>query len=567
MATLSDSQFANMHPVLRRVYSARGVVDAKQLDYQLAHLLTPKLKGLSEAASILAAAVQRDANILIIGDYDADGATSTALAVRCLSDMGAKHVNYLVPNRFEFGYGLSPEIIEFAKALEPELIVTVDNGIASVEGVAVAKRLGYQVIVTDHHLPGSKLPNADAIVNPNQRGCEFSSKAAAGVGVIFYVMSALRKLLQEQNWFNASKPQPNMAQYLDLVALGTVADVVPLDFNNRILVAQGLQRIRHGYSTPGIAALLKVGGRNQSKVSATDMGFVVGPRLNAAGRLDDMSVGVRCLLTDDEGEALGLAQELDHLNRERRSIEASMQVDAARFVDELQSQDSESLPNALCLYQSDWHQGVIGILASRVKDKVHRPTIVFADDDGETVKGSGRSIKGVHLRDALEYVAIRQPTILKKFGGHAMAAGLTIKKNHLELFEKTFVQAVDEQLSGNEIEMGIETDGALEQNDFSLSLAETLEQAGPWGQAFPEPRFDGEFAVVQQKLVGGKHLKLVLGLAGCDLLVDAIAFGVDLDVWPNSQCKSIRTVYKLAVNEYNGKRSIQLIIDYLEPVI
>jgi single-stranded-DNA-specific exonuclease len=557
--------FPNTAPLLCRLYAARGVIGEEQLRYELKCLLQPRLKGLEAALALLVDALQGRQRILIVGDFDADGATSTALAVRCLKALGHVDVEFLVPNRFEYGYGLTPEIVAVAAQRRPDLLITVDNGISSIQGIARAKALGMRVLVTDHHLPGAELPDADAIVNPNQPGCEFLSKCAAGVGVVFYVMSALRTRLRELGWFDSLRSEPNLAAFLDLVALGTVADVVPLDFNNRILVAQGLQRMRAGLACPGIRAILQVGSRDWQTLSATDLGFVVGPRLNAAGRMDDMSLGIRCLLTDDQGEALRLAQELDLLNRDRLAIEASMQKEALATLEAMTAELQGDLPPGICLYREDWHQGVIGILASRIKDRWHRPVIVFADDESGGLKGSGRSIAGLHLRDILDEVATTYPGLLHKFGGHAMAAGLSLKPEDLEPFKVAFAQVVRRHLGGQGLDPVIESDGELGAADFSLDLAQQLEQGGPWGQAFPEPLFDGEFHLVSQKVVGEKHLKMVLAPAAApDTLVDAIAFNVDRTCWPNSDCRRVLVAYKLAVNEFRGNRNLQLLVDYLE---
>lgn len=558
--------FPNTPLLLTRLYAARGVNSEEQLQYELKHLLSPALKGLDAALGLLVAALRLGQKIMVVGDFDADGATSTALALRCLQAFGHTNVEFLVPNRFDYGYGLTPEIVDVAAQRAPDLIITVDNGIASLQGVERAHALGIKVLVTDHHLPGAVLPDADAIVNPNQPGCEFLSKSAAGVGVVFYVMTALRTRLRELGWFNEQRREPNLANFLDLVALGTVADVVPLDFNNRILIAQGLQRMRAGYACPGIKAILTVAGRDWHKLAATDLGFVVGPRLNAAGRLDDMSLGIRCLLADSDAEALVLAQELDMLNRDRRAIEAAMQKEAAASLESMLASLQGELPSGLCLYREDWHQGVIGILASRIKDRWHRPVIVFASDDQGGLKGSGRSIPGLHLRDILDEVATSRPGLLHKFGGHAMAAGLSLEPGLLDEFSQAFAEVVARHLGDRGLDPVIESDGELGAEDFSLALAQQLESGGPWGQAFPEPMFDGEFQVVSQKLVGTKHLKLVLTPVGqINTLVDAIAFNVDIAVWPNPQCQRVIAAYKLSVNEFRGNRSVQLMVEYLEP--
>ena len=555
-----------IHPLLQRIYSARGVQHERELQYQLANLHKPNFKGLPEAVSLLADAVVAQAKIIIVGDFDADGATSSALAVLALRAMGLSNVDFLVPNRFEYGYGLTPEIVAVAAAQQPDIIITVDNGISSIEGVEAARELGIAVIVTDHHLPGAYLPNADAIVNPNQPGCEFPSKNLAGVGVIFYVMNALRAELRQMGWFEESGiTEPNMASFLDLVALGTVADVVPLDYNNRILVAQGLQRIRAGVCRPGIKAMLEVSGKQANKLVASDFGFALGPRLNAAGRLDDMSLGIQCLMCESENLAREMAAQLDELNRDRKAIETGMQQEAMTMLQKTLQADAESLPWGLCLFDETWHQGVIGILASRIKDKYHRPTIVFADvGDGE-IKGSARSVPGFHIRDALDAVAARHPDLLQKFGGHAMAAGMSLTRENFGEFSKAFDDEVRRQLTTDDLQAVVVSDGELAAQDFSLPIATQLREAGPWGQHFPEPVFDGEFFLVQQKLVGEKHLKMTLAHdAQGQQLVDAIAFNIDPTRWPNAQAKKVRVAYKLDINEFRGNTTVQMLVDYLE---
>lgn len=550
---------------LLRVFAARGIQTESELLYSLTSLLKPDtLLGLDQATTILADAVEAGEKIVIVGDFDADGATSTSLALLALRSMGAISPDYLVPNRFEYGYGLTPEIVEVAKGMSPDVLVTVDNGISSVEGVVAAKQAGLKVIVTDHHLPGDELPIADAIVNPNQKGCGFESGAMAGVGVIFYVMSGLRAELKKRNWFiNQHIPEPKMADYLDLVALGTVADVVPLDQNNRILVKQGLQRIQAGKARAGILALLAISGRNISQMKASDLGFIVGPRLNAAGRLDDMSLGIECLMTDNPQQAQRLAQELDQLNRERKNIEADMKMQAEQILASIIS--SSDLPNGMCFYDPTWHQGVIGILASRMKEKCYRPVIAFAEvGDGE-LKGSARSIPGLHIRDALDMLAKRYPELLSKFGGHAMAAGMTIKEHHYTEFSKAFNEIVTAIISEDDLQDCVMTDGELQAEDFSLTFAEMIRQSGPWGQSFPEPVFEGEFDVIQQRIVGEKHLKLLLREPNEGLLLDAIAFFIDLSLWPNSAEKA-KVVFKLDVNEFRGQKNLQLLVDYIEAI-
>lgn len=551
---------------LQRIFAARGVRSEQDLIYRLNTLQRPdNMRQLSLAARILADAVQLGEKILIVGDFDADGATSTSLAVLALQDMGASAVDYLVPNRFEYGYGLTPEIVEVAQTHEPHVLVTVDNGIASIEGVSAAKAVGMKVVVTDHHLPGDELPDADAIVNPNQRDCLFESKAMAGVGVIFYVMSAVRAELKQRGWFVEQHiPEPKMAEYLDLVALGTVADVVPLDRNNRILVQQGLNRIQAGYARPGILALLEMGGRDYRRIKASDLGFIVGPRLNAAGRLDDMSIGIECLLSTQPHRARNLAQQLDQLNRERKGIESDMKAQAEQVLADLV--EASELPHGMCFYDPDWHQGVIGILASRMKDKCHRPVIAFAKVEEGELKGSARSIPGLHIRDALDCLAKRFPHLLSKFGGHAMAAGMSIKESHYPEFAQAFDQIVKESVSQDQLKACVLTDGELQAQDFSLSFAESIQNSGPWGQQFPEPSFDGEFEVIQQRIVGEKHLKLLVREPQTGILLDAIAFFIDVSEWPDSKVEKVILAYKLEVNEFRGQRNLQLVVDYIEKV-
>lgn len=560
---------SSVHPLLQRIYSARGIQHEQELQYQLAQLHKPNFKGLPEAVSILADAVVADAKIIIVGDFDADGATSSALAVLALRAMGLHNVDFLVPNRFEYGYGLTPEIVAVAAAQQPDVIITVDNGISSIEGVLAARELGIAVIVTDHHLPGSELPEADAIVNPNQPGCEFPSKNLAGVGVIFYVMNALRAELRQMGWFAESGiAEPNMASFLDLVALGTVADVVPLDHNNRILVAQGLQRIRAGVARPGIKALLEIAGKQAQKIVASDFGFALGPRLNAAGRLDDMSLGIQCLMCESESLAREMAMQMDDLNKDRKAIETGMQQEAMTMLQKVLSADENSLPWGVCLFDETWHQGVIGILASRIKDKYHRPTIVFADVGDGQIKGSARSIQGFHIRDALDAIAARHPELLQKFGGHAMAAGMSLTRENFPAFAAAFDDEVRRQLTEENLSALILSDGELAMQDFNLTLAQQLRESGPWGQHFPEPIFDGEFFLIQQKILGEKHLKMTLGVdTQGQQLVDAIAFNIDPKQWPNTQAKKVKVAYRLDVNEFRGNKNLQLMVDYVEALV
>ena len=551
--------------ILKRIYAARGVRDPRELVLTLDALLPPDtLTGVQEAAELLADLVEAEGRVLIVGDFDADGATSCALAVSLLRQMGLNDVAYLVPNRFEFGYGLTPEIVEVAAAQMPDLIVTVDNGISSCEGVSAAQRLGISVLITDHHLPGAELPTADVIVNPNQPSCRFPSKSLAGVGVMFYVLSALRAELRRRDWFaQRGIAIPNLADALDLVALGTVADVVPLDRNNRILVSAGLARMRSGRARPGIEALFEVAGRDHRQASASDLGFIVGPRLNAAGRLEDMSIGIECLLAESSAEARQLASRLHELNRERRDIEQAMEREALAQL-EAMSFEEHSLPFAMTLYDPGWHQGVIGILASRIRERVHRPTLVFADAGDGMLKGSGRSIPGLHLRDALDRVATLNPGLLSKFGGHAMAAGLTIAATDLDAFTQAMEQAVAEALAHQPPQPIQDSDGSLAPGDLSATMAEQIAAAGPWGQQFPEPIFDDEFRVSRHRVVGERHLKLTLERGGVE--VDAIAFNVDVEAWQNDPLDTLAALYRLEINEYRGQRSAQLVIEAFWPV-
>ncbi len=558
--------FKDFHPLLQRIYASRSVSTPKDVEQTFDNLLPySSLLGIDKAAALLADAITSNKKMVIVGDFDADGATSTALAVRALRSFGAKEVTFLVPNRFAYGYGLTPELVEAAKAFSPDVIVTVDNGIANHAGVAAAKAAGWCVVITDHHLPAATLPDADVIVNPNQFNDPFPSKNLAGVGVIFYVMLALRRELLSRNWFQQKQlPEPNMAKLLDLVALGTVADLVPLDANNRILVHQGLRRIRAGQCIPGIVALLELADRDFTRAVASDLGFVVAARLNAAGRLDDMSLGIECLLTDDSLKAREIARILDQLNDERRSIEKDMQVQALSALDKLTAQLEGELPRGLCLFDETWHQGVIGILAARIKDRFHRPVIVFAPGQEDEVKGSARSIAGLHIRDTLALIDAQYPGLIMKFGGHAMAAGLTIKRDVVEDFATIFANVVSSQLADHHLQHALLTDGELTAEEFNLDVASMLREAGPWGQAFPEPVFDDKFKILEQRIIADKHLKLRLGKA--DKVIDAVAFFVDMKEWPNHRCQSVHAAYRLDINEYKGKRSVQLIVDYLEPI-
>lgn len=556
----------SLHPKLRQIYASRGITSVEQLNRATTGLLSPNgLKGLPDALQLLTNALNQREKIIIVGDFDCDGATSTALMVLALRAMGAAEVDYLVPNRFEYGYGLSPEIAALAAQTGSKLLVTVDNGISSIAGVEAAKQAGMQVLVTDHHLPGDQLPAADAIVNPNQLGCQFGSGNLAGVGVAFYLMAALKSHLQAIHWFADKKiVPPNVADYLDLVALGTVADVVPLDENNRILVHQGLQRIRAGRCRPGIRALCEVSGRDLSRLTASDLGFFLGPRLNAVGRLDDMTMGIACLLSNHEQSARHLASEMDALNQERKSIETSMQEEAMAALSRLTALEGE-VPPALVLHQDDWHQGVVGLVASRIKDKYHRPVFAFAESSDTELKGSGRSIPGLHMRDALERLDQLHPGLILKYGGHAMAAGLSVEKQKLDAFRQRFTELVGEWLTPEQLTGVILTDGELFAGELTLHFAEQLRQAGPWGQAFPEPSFDGLFILKHQRLVGGKHLKMEVELPGGPC-VDAIAFNVDIRRWPDATVKQVQLVYRLDINEWRGQQSVQLLVEHVNPV-
>ncbi|MGQ6013303.1 single-stranded-DNA-specific exonuclease RecJ [Serratia sp. IR-2025] len=557
---------ASLPPLLRRLYALRGVQGEQELERGVKGMLPwQQLDGIDDAVSLLQQALADGRRIIVVGDFDADGATSTALTVLALRSMGGATVDYLVPNRFEDGYGLSPEVVEQAAARGAELIVTVDNGISSHAGVDVAHAKGMQVLVTDHHLPGETLPAAEAIVNPNLRGCAFPSKSLAGVGVAFYLMLALRARLRDSGWFEQrALAMPNLAELLDLVALGTVADVVPLDANNRILVYQGLNRIRAGKCRPGIRALLEVANRDARQLAANDLGFALGPRLNAAGRLDDMSIGVALLLSDDIAQARMLANDLDALNQTRREIEQGMQVEALQLCDQLERTSTE-LPYGLAMYHPEWHQGVVGILASRIKERFHRPVIAFAPAGDGILKGSGRSVPGLHMRDALERLDMLNPGLMMKFGGHAMAAGLSLEEARFDEFRQRFGELVGEWLDPAMLEGVIWSDGELAMHELSLTTAELLREGGPWGQAFPEPTFDGKFRILQQRLVGEKHLKLMVEPLGGGPLLDGIAFNVDTTLWPDSSVREVELAYKLDVNEFRGNRNVQLLIQHLWP--
>ncbi len=560
-----ELQNTSLHPLLKRIYANRHINSLAQVDYSLDRLINYKqLKGIDAAANVVAEAIINDQQILIVGDYDADGATSTALVVRALISFAAANVNYLVPNRFEYGYGLTPEIVEVASEFSPHVLITVDNGISSIEGVNAAQQHNIKVVVTDHHLPGRELPDADAIVNPNQPGCDFASKSIAGVGVAFYLMLAVRAALRDRGWFTAERLEPNMADLLDLVALGTVADVVPLDENNRILVEQGIRRIRGGKTKAGIRALFNAAGKDIRACTSTDLGFFIGPRLNAAGRLEDMSAGVECLITDSLSVAENIATELNNLNTQRKHIEQGMLTQALDDMNSLlDTLESDQLHAGLCLYNSEWHQGVIGLLASRIKERFHRPVVAFAnanDDAGSNeIKGSARSIQGLHIRDVLDSIAARNPGLIQKFGGHAMAAGLSISKGNFDAFKQAFEQEVESLLSEDELEEVVETDGSIEPDHMSLETAEVIESAGPWGQQFPEPVFDNQFEILEWKIVGEKHLKMQLRQNEGGKAIDAIAFNTVSDDLPSFE--KIHLAYRMNVNEFRNIRNLQLIVD------
>lgn len=554
------------HPLLNRLYQSRGVQSAQELELNLRHLHDPMLlANIEQATELLVNAFTRQARIVIVGDFDADGATSTALSMLALRQFGFTHLDYLIPDRFSQGYGLSTAVAEMVIAKGADLVLTVDNGISSFEGIALLKSHGIQVLVTDHHLPAEALPEADAMINPNLPQCLFPSKSLAGVGVIFYVMIALRAKFRQNGLFSAN--EPNIADLLDLVALGTVADVVPLDYNNRILVHQGLNRIRSGHCRAGIQALVEVSKRDLDGLQASDLGFAVAPRLNAAGRLENMALGVELLLCESLEQARSLALELDSLNQTRKEFEQEMKTEALAICAKLPALTQTNHAHGIVLYQADWHQGVIGILASRIKDQFHRPVVIFAQesDESEYLKGSARSISGVHMRDLLERIHSHHPQLMTKFGGHAMAAGLTLHQNNLSRFQQLFDETICQMVEPAQLQGVIYTDGELQPQECTLETAELLKQAGPWGQNFAEPLFEGEFRLLQQRLIGGKHLKLMVeNSAG--MLFDAVWFNIDLRYYPDLSIKRARLIYKLDVNEFRGNRQVQLLLEHLIPV-
>ncbi len=561
------TDLGDIDPVLQRIFISRGIQTAEELQRNLGYLPSPwLLSGMQGMVEHLVSAIKTQKSITIVADFDADGATSCALAIKGLTSLGAKRPDFVVPNRFEYGYGLTPEIVELVKRQNPDIIITVDNGISSIEGVKAAKAAGIQVLITDHHLPGHELPEADAIVNPNLAGDKFPSRNIAGVGVMFYVLMALRIRLRELHWFEKQNiAEPNLAQLLDYVALGTVADVVALDQVNRILVHQGLLRIRSGQCRIGFKMLTEIAGRQLQNLYAGDLGFAIAPRLNAAGRMDDMSLGIQCLLTDDAALARKIAEQLDVLNQDRKEVEGQMKTEAMALLSEMKALDDKHVLAGVCLYDANWHQGVIGILASRLKDRLHRPVIAFAPSDQGEIKGSARSIHGVHIRDVLSEIAAAYPQMLNKFGGHAMAAGLTLKMHDYPHFALLFGETVAAKLDQLELEQKIWSDGELDEQHITLEFAEMLQQAAIWGQAFPEPMFNGVFDVVQCRIVGKQHLKFVLRLPFSGMLLDAIAFFADHpENWLGS--RKINAVYKLDINDFRGQRSIQLQIQYLEKI-
>ena len=555
-----------LHPVLKRVYASRNIKSSKDLDYSLSSLIPfEQLSGINDAVILLQEMLEQKKRMLIIADFDADGATSCALAIRGLTAMGAKDVIYVVPNRFEHGYGLSPEIVDVALDYDPDLIITVDNGISSICGVEYARKNGVKVLITDHHLPAKELPNADVIINPQLANDKFPSKNLAGVGVIFYMLLALRAKLKQEYWFeNNNIDYPNLANFLDLVALGTIADLVPLDKNNRTMVAHGLKLIKNNKSKPGIYALLNQAGRQLSKLTSSDLSFAVAPRLNAAGRLTDMSLGIECLLTDDKDDAIKIAGKLNRLNIERRKIQDNMQEEALAELEKYLQDTSGEIPYGICIYNKDWHQGVVGILASKIKEKFNRPAIVFAKENEGVLKGSARSISGLHIKDVFDEIATLHPELILTFGGHAMAAGLTIKESQYSNFSNIFNKYANQYISSDKLEDEYLTDGELSDEDFTVPLAQAIQDAGPWGQSFPEPTFAGQFKILDKRVVGENHLKLKLQSRDNSATLDAIAFNMTDTNWP-PETQQIVSTYRLGINDFQGNTQVQLFLEHIEP--
>jgi len=556
----------SIHPVLKRIYASRNIKSGEDLDYSLGSLISyEELGGIDDAVILLQEMITQKKRILIVADFDADGATSCALAIRGLTAMGAEDVIYVVPNRFEHGYGLSPKIVDVALDHDPDLIVTVDNGISSISGVEHAKKNGIKVLITDHHLPGDKLPRADVIVNPQLKENKFPSKNLAGVGVIFYILLALRAKLKTENWFDEKNIKyPNLANLLDLVALGTISDLVPLDKNNRTMVAHGLKLMRQNKSKAGILAILNQSGRQLSTLTSGDLSFAIAPRLNAAGRLTDMSLGIECLLTDDKENATEMAKKLNQLNIERRQIQDNMEEQAFTEFEKSFQDTSKKIPHGICIYNQNWHQGVVGILAAKIKEKFNRPVVVFAQECQGILKGSARSITELHIKDVFDEIARLYPELILTFGGHAMAAGLTIEESQFDRFSDAFNKVVDRYISSDSLEDQCLTDGELSGDDFSLPLALAIQNSGPWGQSFPEPIFVGQFKILDKRVVGKSHLKLKLQSRNNNTL-DAIAFNMTDDDWP-AKLEQITSTYRLGINNYRGHSKIQLFIEHIEPL-
>ena len=555
-----------IHPVLKRVYASRNIKSSKDLDYSLSSLIPfEQLSGINDAVILLHEMLEQKKRMLFIADFDAEGATSCALAIRGLTAMGAKDVIYVVPNRFEHGYGLSPEIVDVALDYDPDLIITVDNGISSICGVEYARKNGVKVLITDHHLPAKELPNADVIINPQLANDKFPSKNLAGVGVIFYIPLALRAKLKQEYWFeNNNIDYPNLANFLDLVALGTIADLVSLDKNNRTMVAHGLKLIKNNKSKPGIYALLNQAGRQLSKLTSSDLSFAVAPRLNAAGRLTDMSLGIECLLTDDKDDAIKIAGKLNRLNIERRKIQDNMQEEALAELEKYLQDTSGEIPYGICIYNKDWHQGVVGILASKIKEKFNRPVIVFAKENEGVLKGSARSIAGLHIKDVFDEIATLHPELILTFGGHAMAAGLTIKESQYSNFSNIFNKYANQYISSDRLEDEYLTDGELSDEDFTVPLAQAILDAGRWGQSFPEPTFAGQFKILDKRVVGENHLKLKLQSRDNSATLDAIAFNMTDTNWP-PETQQIVSTYRLGINDFQGNSQVQLFLEHIEP--